>query len=332
MKINKSKFVIGALLSLVSVSIAGSVVGTAAWYTYNTKDSITYSGIASGKSENLQIKLAGEDASKYRADIELSEILKYSKDAGYAESNLEPVSLNKAQESNKSLAGSFIDKPSYLEPNNNVADKTHYFSASFDLRVTDPANPGTYLAKDVYISYLKLTARTDSPANDDSSSSTPAATKDVSDAVRMQLNSGTNNALIAPGITSSGATTIGGYLDLNADGKDDEGWLQQDGTYSPFKGDSTANAKEKVKYGTYTDDTKTTAATEAYFGTNDVITTFADGKISGAAKTLVCTTKTDGSGVRVNLIIWLEGWAPSMIDSNAGATFDLDMLFQIENL
>lgn len=347
MKINTKKFVLGSLLTTCSLAIVSSITSTFAWYSYNTKNGLAFHGIASGNTEFLQVRLAGDDPSqepgtKYAWQTSLSsdDLSGYSKSRGFAENKLAPVTQAMGIGTNDALKSGtdhygFYGSPTRLVPHSsqsNIKDgpmtsaDSHYvfFRSAIEFRCVNPNNDAEFYEKPIYISFIGVKA---------SSTSTD---KDVSKGLRLHINQGSeHNYLIAPGYTSNTTTKLTGPLTLDPNGTEpDKGVVTNgksnesvDATYRDFfPGYDKEEDNKTVTYGNKDN------ATEVSLGTDTVKTTFVDGKISGTPGALVGTTKSDGAPITVNITMWLEGWDPVVINDNYKAEFEFAIQFECEVL
>ena len=61
MPINKTKYVLAALITCSTAALAGTISSTIAWYQYSTRVSAVYLGASAGSKGNLKIRIKGTD-------------------------------------------------------------------------------------------------------------------------------------------------------------------------------------------------------------------------------------------------------------------------------
>lgn len=365
MKIKKEKFLIGALLTAASLGVAGSITGTYAWYSYNTKSPITYSGIATGDSEFLQVRSDVTGNEEWKTSLSRDEFMEGSSELeckdgiNYAGNKLLPTSFDKSvsayNTSGKSVKlfqeslfqGILVQgNPNYTTSGRTYTDDEggeHYgfFRSKVSFRSINPASIqidddtgdvtyDEYYEKDIYLSDITCKCTSDG--------------KDISDAVRVAITTASETSwwIIAPGLTKPTPTSSNiGSLDLygddyNFDGETEQGiytynsvsggWDFKEELVYDFQADNLDSSKEQVRTITY----GTEGATESFWYKDAVLSTFDnDGKLTKAGQSFGTTGDADNT---FSLIIWvyLQGWATNCSDANINAEFDLGLTFQVE--
>ena len=230
MKIKKAKFVVGSMLATCSLAIVGSITSTFAWYTYNTKTTLAYSGLAGGKTSNLQMKFSTEDPDKWRSAITLDEIIAYSASKKYAGAELSPVTLAEGVvktggtvSDDKFYGATAALQPKFIKDNAKDSNGNYLFlSVPISFRCInpnspDPANPEQF-AQSVYVTYLGAKVNSLSPDG-----------KDITKGLRVNFKVDTTaNYLVAPGYDADGLTALQGPLNLSGSENDWGVWTEVD--------------------------------------------------------------------------------------------------------
>ena len=266
------KLVITSLSLLVGASVAGSVIGTSAWFQYATKAQVAYTGSTSHCSKLLRISV--DNGSTWGNDITSSAFntVKFS-----------PITTG-AQLKNANLTISNGLPVFYGQPNYRQGAYTNWFTASEDsyaqftvlikVNDVDGASTPTQLENDVYLTDLTI------------QDATTGGAPDLSEALRVHIaTSDSKYFLFAKNSTS---TAVGGYLDINNDNKYDTEGYEWNSTPIVYGEENAVQTSYKA-----TD--SSIIAAEA-----------ADGSISGG--TAIGSTKASGY-LEVTVTIWLEGWA-----------------------
>ena len=309
MQIKKRKFLIGTLLSVTSIGVVGSVIGTYAWYTYNTKDTLVYHGIAAASNENLQFRLAGTE--EWKTVISSKELTDYAESKGFAGSALEPVSFNTAQKKNEKLQP-FIGKYDAwdsIAPTDESETKPYYLQVKLEFKCQTVDEEPEAVIRDIYLSKLNIKATSEG--------------KNITPAIRMHFNDGTavtdNKTLVAPA-RSAGSMHLYGSYDMDGDGLIDHGRLREGEThlYEKAEGEGTID----VPYG----DT-VNQPDEAWFGKSDILATFDSENYAIGGRKLLTTSTSTVSFNSVTMTIWLDGWDAACINANAKCEFDIDLQF-----
>ena len=226
MKIKKAKFVVGSMLATCSLAIVGSITSTFAWYTYNTKTTLAYSGLAGGKTSNLQMKFSTEDPDKWRSAITLDEIIAYSTSKKYAGSTLSPVTVADGIAKNgdmltddKFYGATSALQPKFIKDNAKDSDGNYLFlSVPISFRCINPNKTSEQFAQPVYVTYLGAKVNSLSPDG-----------KDITKGLRVNFKVDTTaNYLVAPGYDADGTTTLHGPLNLSGSENDWGVWTEVD--------------------------------------------------------------------------------------------------------
>lgn len=317
MQIKKSKFLIGTLLSVVSIGAVGSITGTYAWYTYNTKDTLVYHGIAAADNENLEFRVKTKTGyGEWKTAIATQELSDASASNGFAGTALEPVSFNTKQLKNYKLEP-FVGKYEQfvaVPPTEESATKPYYFQVELQFRCLSVEDTPVGLSRDIYLSRLNVTATTSG--------------KDITKALRIHFDDNTatldNKTLVAPA-QNSGTMNLYGTYDMDGDGKIDHGFLQEPASKGIYEKDPTGTAPGAVDvpYGDHTG-----KPTESWYGKNDVLATFNGREYKSGGRKIVRTDASTTSFKTVVMTIWIDGWDAACINQNAKSEFDLDIQFQ----
>ncbi len=193
------KLVISSLAILTGAAVAGSVTSTIAWYQYNVRAQVAYTGTTSHCSKMLRI--SADNGTTWGTDLNLNDL----------NTNPFPPITTGAQAKNAALPSTFYAQPNYRQgAYSNWFTATSDMYAQFDIlvKVNDGNVQQTQIANDVYL--------TDVTIQDASSG------LDLSKAIRVHIaaTDGTTSKyfLFAKSDTS---TAVGGYLDINNDGEYD---------------------------------------------------------------------------------------------------------------
>lgn len=298
---NYGKVIIPTLAMLMGVSVVGSICGTMAWYQYSTKASAAYIGESVALSKNLLVK---NSSGNWVSDLSSTEVAKLVK-ANYGTS-LTPVTTGGFIK-NAALS-TLYTSPDYSRRNllaDSPYSNTSWYTAStanyvqFDLELKSITGNDTLTANNVYL--------TDVTIKQDSTTST----KDISNAIRVQLSTGTEDGSTNVLFAKSATTTLThGYLDLNGDGKLD--------TVGNYEWDS----QDPVLYGGSTSQTSYSIADNdgyiASLNTDNKYSTKTENKSIGST-----TTSGDGS-LKVTVTIWIEGWDRLTYDGYLGSYSESD--------
>lgn len=249
MKIKGLNIAIVSLACLTVIALAGSSVGTLAWYAYSTRATVAYSGTAVQKAEQLQIGLEW-DASLYPIDETIARTYKDTYEAsfskignktycfmapgsgfsslgisrylflhGYATNEIPPVTSN-SYDYGQDLG--LYESPTYGYPDSvNTAAKARYVKLPFAFRIQSTSSGTSAYVGDQKIWLTDVTAATDEDANG----------RDVKDALRIHVKNQTEKTIadeerqfiLHPTAEEDGSTPVAGLLDLNKDGFYDYG-------------------------------------------------------------------------------------------------------------
>ena len=236
MKINKTKFVVAALVICSTGALVGSISSTIAWYQYSSRLSAVYLGATAGSTGRLKLRIKGTDA--WVNDLTYLDIRDYlvSENKGQAMTPITSgiMGADDAIKTDNEGKMVFYENPDFT-PIERVdydnaswrrANETMYASIPLELCYAEFDGTNTrYLERDIYISDLLIQADWQNLAN-------PANTKkDLSGAVRVHISSYQSNDQSANHvdtafnrlISKNGGTILTeGYLDLDGDGDLDE--------------------------------------------------------------------------------------------------------------
>jgi len=234
MKLNKNKIIVSALALAIGTSLAGSIGSTIAWYQYSTRANVSFLGEASGISGNLQMRFKGENDSKWRTRITKEEMA--SNLVTGTGTNLLPITFGGLGYTEALPVDGEANPLGYKQPVAGVAamnkwtkaEKANYAQFQLEFRYVErdgDKEGGTKddknIAKKVYLSQMLLQ---EDHANGDKG--------DLSEAVRVHVSAAYNdgaakvdNRLISK---NGGSTVTHGVLDLDADGKVDSAYADDD--------------------------------------------------------------------------------------------------------
>ncbi len=236
MPINKTKFVVAALITCSSAAIAGSISSTIAWYQYSTRATAVYLGASAGATGNLKIRIKGTN--NWISDLTYLDVEDYLRTVNKGQLvtpiTSGPMNADDAIKTNNDGEMVFYQNPDggvpverveYENQSWKVADDSMYVSIPLELCFQEENTNGlSFLEKDVYISDLLIQGdwKNQNPDN---------KKEDLSNAVRVHLSAYQSNdqsqnhvdTTINRLISKNGGTVLTeGYLDLNGDGDLDE--------------------------------------------------------------------------------------------------------------
>lgn len=316
----KNKFITGALLSIASLGVVGSVASTYAWYSYNTKDVLSYRGIASGNSENLQIRVTG--TSDWKQSLKTDELVTDSVKSKHAGKTLQPVSFKEDIAKTDEIKDSdFVSLPTFGTNEYNAhglkdsSGNYVFFETSIQLRCINPTNKSEFFEQEIYLSDLTIISENEN---------------EMSKAIRVHFHTDeSTNYLVAPASATSGTTALSGKLDLNDDEKLDKGIPEGSGKYHiPYEWEE-GNAEEII-YGA-------DGCVEGHYG-QDAVATFTNGIHDNGTGICLGKTKASGEPLQIQIIIFVDGWDAACVDKNLSSEddykvdFDLGMTFQCNAL
>ena len=313
------KLLIPLFATVVGLSVVGGISGAVAWYQFNTRVNASFVGTSVADSGILQI--SSEEAGTYGRDVYKTNSERNNK--------LTPVTFGYGD----TVAGKNASLPSkaYCYPEAGVEDmekwteaRKNYEYIQFDLYLKAQkisGNSTTYSASDVYLSEMFLNSIESKP--------------EIGRALRVHLavfedlssQTPTRNFLIS----REGKTVdLHGNLDLDGNGQLDRkhGWAWETTDLENIENDLSNNPL--IDYGKGNNSqaswAMTTSATEdqlvagqetnyivapRYAGTETSTLQKGDlvHKLVGANANKICTTKTDGTPVKITVTVWVEGWA-----------------------
>ena len=357
-KKNKTHYIIFGLYGMTSLCLAASISGTFAWYTYSTRTGLTFEGASVADAGSLQIGVVSdvriEDYEDYHFIEDTSVKGKY---IYWSMSGLTADRINHVIEANGSAtnrvaamtSGKFhgdgtnftlystpLHGSNYIyDPNVNsktsYAKKDEYVTLPLAFRLEKEDRPGTYEeGRNIYFTQCDITSR-----------------EKISDAVRIFAYSETksNGHLINPNERYDGFDYVGGVLDLDINGYYDY-WTDPDtdkecefpygefvgGTYeyvtTPLEEDYGGVIRENIdtftsnyKKGTYQIDWEKTEAEKAEF---EGMSNFMNHRYA------LATTGGVHNYAYLNMIIFLEGWDTSVINTELGHEFSMDLSFEMD--
>lgn len=270
MKFNK-KLVVATLSSALGLGIVGSITGTVAWYQYSTRSTAAFIGTSVKATANLEMSL--DNGAHYYNDLSSSQVATALTSKPCKDGTVAPITVGQAQAKNAALPANFKTNPVYRDFEYSKwenAKATEYVQFDLKLRYTGNGETDPIEGKKIYLNDFEIKER-------------EVANKlNISDAVRVHLAS-TNNMLLS---NNAQSTTLGGYLDLNRDGKDDDNvkWEWQTGTAQKYGNDTFVEQSYKL---------------------SEVQPTNTNGVLSGGQ--YLGVTAADGT-LNVTVTIWLEGW------------------------
>lgn len=329
--LTRRKLIISSLALLAGATLVTSVTSTVAWFQYSTQAQVAYTGTSAHCSKLLEISI--DDGTTWGSTIETSDLPdvklapittgEQDKDApilmkektviiGYEDDGVTPIE--------EDISGLFYNQPDYRQgeyDNWLLASSSSYLQFDILVRVKDvdenfDTNP-EYLANEVYLTDLTI-----QDANNISN-------LDLSNAVRVQFSTEyqeegvtkSKNFLFAKETTE---TEVGGYLDMNNDGKLDRSGYEWEkhpivyggGTVTPITEIDPDTGEEVIV------DYDVDPLMQTSYAANDYsIIAREDHNQIISGTSFGSTGNTEGDYLKITVTIWLEGWAGLMI-GNAG--------------
>ena len=236
MKINKTRFVVAALVICSTGALAGSISSTIAWYQYSTRISAVYLGASAGANGNLKVRIKGTD--KWLADIGHKDVADYLKSVEIGQ-EITPVTSGDMSADDPLIKDNQGNPVFYFNPNETTVERVRYDATSWkqaekSMYVVLPLeicymvkndSGNSFQEKDVYISNLLIQEDYKNKANENH------ILKDLSASVRVHLSSYQSNDLSENHIDTAcnrliskngGSILTEGYLDMDGDGRIDE--------------------------------------------------------------------------------------------------------------
>ena len=294
---NKKKIVVSTLAIAMGAALVGSISGSVAWYQYSTRTTASMTATSAGTSRNLQV--ATSNLAQANADG-----WGYNVDAsaiatlsGNADGDLTPTTPKTLT---SGVYGTLASHPVYQYFTDWAeADSTADYIA-FSLYFQSLNGNGTREDNlPIYLTALEINAGT---------------TDVLADAIRVQITSGSSSILLSK---NGGDTTTKGKLDLNGYGGNDKNGFaadDSDGEETDYIAGSVASYTSTAINSAVVDDS------DPYALSGDAI-----------------ATTSDTAAVKVDFLIWLEGWqevgsptASSIWDYDlVGETFTINMRFAV---
>ena len=317
------KVAITSLTLLSALTLAGSISGTLAWYQYSTRATVAYTGTSAHCSKLLQLSVDGGDnwSSDIR-DLPSASFAPVTTGAQEKDAALPKIQRTVTMyDSNGNPTGTkVISAPFYAQPDRGqglydrwlLASDNSYAQFDILIKVKDINGEATEkdLENDVYLTDLTIV-----DANEEDH-------LDLSSAVRVHISTqyqdngadANKNFLFAK---ESEDIEVGGFLDLDEDGKYDQvgyDWdkhtcLYGDGTFIPATYDDEGNK--------LTDDSFSDVPHQYSYKADDesIVAKEVENNIVGGTP-IGKTSATNGEYLKVTVTIWLEGWSPLLIGAH----------------
>lgn len=375
MKLSKNKIIVSALALAIGASLAGSVGSTIAWYQYSTRANASFLGEASGFSANLQLRFKGENDTKWRTRITKEEMAA-NLVAGTG-SKLVPLTFGGLNYNEALPVDGEQNLAAYKQPVAGIADmskwakaeKSNYAQFQLELRYVERdgdkeggAKDDKNVEKKVYLSQMLLQ---EDPGND-----AVMAKGDLSEAIRVHVSAAYNdgaahvdNKLISK---SGGSTVTHGYLDLDADGKKDSAYADDDEfgfkdgaeleeldygdakTQKAFAGNATGGNHSYIDNNDQAQNETTYPAIVGRSNDSNVLSDTDKQAVEGIGdveKYIGKTMESESQHLTVTVTVWVEGWhrfdysarqgSPkfdAIWDTDLiGAKFDLGLQFAVQD-
>lgn len=316
------------LYGLLVFSSLGAMVGTYAWFEYNSRIKAQFHGTAVNRSGgSLRVGLYTEqelpeasshglskDGYYYWAEDGLSsDTLNYFLSAcGYASDTLFPLTSG-----HYVTNGNFTlkENPTVLSSNiNDLAEKRQYIELPLAFAVGSERQTSANFSIKLSEAKLECSSR-------------------LKEAVRMHFEVGEENFTFAPIENDDGYDVVGGYLDLDRDGFIDyvENTMNEyaygDVENISYKSEANVGGTPEVyknrncfngvhHQGTHSLNDDVILKTSEYLGKRSVLSN------------KIVSTMHNGYA-RANITLYAEGWASGLIDEVVGTGFNLDLKFEI---
>lgn len=341
---------------LFNVTLAASVCGTFAWYTYATRTGLEkqYHGTTVGDMGSLQAGLVSDVRLENFLEYDLAEddrtladegkIIYWCKERiepdtiafvveanGYASSGQLPVTTGEFDfESDNPSDFELYRRPAYKENYStsdpgDVSDKSAYTRLNFVFRFEDIDNIGEYLpGYDVFLSRCDL--ETSDPEHE------------IYKSARIYFRNGNEHFLINPTSETDGEDIVGGVLDLDQDGfydYDDDGFeiLYGEANFFEYNTETTAEDGDlpwrerdtfiaNHKKGVYAvNEESIDPKSVKYININRFIS---------KSKAITSTDPDYHNLGRFDMFIYFEGWDRHLVDSEQGYGYNLDLTFSVQ--
>lgn len=307
----KKKVIVSALSLAIGAGLAGSIIGTAAWYQYSTKTQAALVGLAGGTKGNLQMRIK-KDA-QGNDEGWTTRITKEEMSTFLGAKNIVPITSGQLDR-NDNLPTDLYCNPIYgyeAQTSWKKAVAANYISIPLEFRFVESNDEGSQnLAKDIYLSDLFIAQ----DAND-------TTHEDISSAIRFhicsysQVDSSTKiNRLVSK---NGGQTVTHGNLDLNGDGEDDRKYDNKSDKYGFTDGEG-----EKISYGGTSSVQNAYAAKVTSAPALPIIADIPNNVIEG--RKLGTTLTDDSQFLEMDITIWVEGWQELPEGSSGKAIWDVE--------
>ena len=285
---NLKKVIIPSFALLIGASLAATISSTLAWFQYATTAKVAYVGALSHCSKLLKISV--DNGAHWGNDFYQNDMESHIEGNHLVPITTGPQLKNKSLEYyQKTVGGTIKDCVKfYSQPDfGRGGDYSHWFTANEDsyaqftilVKVNDmdgsPASNPTTLVNDVYLNKIVI--------EDVSQNS------DLSDAVRVHIavKDAANNYKFFLFAKSVESTTVGGYLDLNNDGKIDKDIYSMD--------------EQNCMYGINDEQTSYTI--------NDINAIVEDPDNPAEGSNPISIGKTGAAYMKIVVTTWIEGWS-----------------------
>lgn len=347
-KLNKPSKVLGLTAAIMTVAtFAATISGTFSWFTYATRTYVEYEGVTIGDLGQLECGIRSiydipeartlfgndnvetcEDGSFiYWAKEKLTNemITSVTKVSGYALKEINPVTTGAYDGGEFHLYDSPLKGNKSISPEN-YAEKKSYSYIPFVFRVESlkEGEEGTYIPDmPIYLSRADLSCETN-----------------IHKSIRMFTDNGANHYLISPAEASDGSTKVGGTLNILKDDYYDT-YLGEDGeiyetAYGQFEG--VVEYKDEKNTGDIEvpHEQVTSFLANHRNGSHSIKDTCKpkEAKYKGMSnfrkgRTPITATTGNKNYAELSLTIFSEGWDYSVIDSEEGNPYSLDLKFEI---
>lgn len=329
----------------MSIALTGITCGSFAWFTYMTRAKIEeFQGVTVGFG-NLQAGFISDvdlpeaeqyglvrDDSTYEQTIYWIDGHTIEPDTmhyflgmnGYATDTLHPVTTRKYQ--NGESLSALYSAPRTLYDSTDQAEKADYIHLPFVFRYEDIIDEGTFIGdENIYLSQVKLNVTNSS--------------SHIHESIRIHTDNHIENIhMINPSSSDDGSTNVGGTLDLNGDGYYDSTYVGTDRyefIYGQLKESPQYNDFPEVDDTPIFDDTFHSGHKSGVYAVKAIDPEVAEYEgmyeFRNKRKFVTTTNPHTNNLAFLDLSIFVEGWDLSVIDSEIGIPFSMELKFETDN-
>lgn len=325
-----------SLYSLLVVSAVGTIAGTYAWFTYTSRLNTQFHGTSLSNSAHLKVGVVSEvelsEAEHYgfvkdennnkiywsEKGISAESLSYFLSASGYASDKLTPVTSGAY-----TLGGDFSlrKRPTYLANPNSPANKKHYIYLPLAFKANTSENDN-YNSFDVKLTNVTLL---------DHEEGTLAST------IRVNFlnHYSDENFLMNPNLIENGHDVVGGALDLDLNGYNDnqggKDFLYGEVETIAYNTEQSQGGEVKPRE----ERTVFNAITrQGIYGINENETIYKTSEYLGKEEVIAKKDVAHAEGESIayaTITIYEEGWSKTTVDRVTDNAFDLDLTFELYN-